>query len=134
MDLRATVRDEYERRRARNPRYSLRAFARSLGTHRSTLARILDRRRGLTERAALALCARLGLPAALAVEARLGSQADGVLRALAAPGARLDSRWLATRCGIPLDDVNRALQRLLRERRLRVRAPGTWTCDPEASR
>ena len=43
-----------------------------------------------------------------------------VLGAVARVGFRPDSRWLATRAGIPVDQVNATLQRLLRKRKLRM--------------
>lgn len=131
MDLRDAIAAEFERRRTRNPRYSLRAFARWLGTHHGTLAQLLDGRRRLTPKAAGRLCARLGLSPGVAWSSAFRDQADAVLRTLASPGARLDSRWLAVRLGIPLDDVNRAIHQLLRERRLSVRGPTEWTCHAQ---
>jgi hypothetical protein len=131
MDLRELVQAEFDRRRARNPRFSMRAYARVLGTHHGTLAQLLAGRRRLTSASAERLCARLGLPAEVGAAAALRDGADAVLRALARPGARLESRWLATRLGIPLDDVNRALHHLLWTRRLSMYAPGAWTCTPD---
>ena len=127
-DLRDVLRAEFARRRARNPRFSLRAYARALGTHHGTLSQLLGGRRRLTPTSAARLCARLGLPAAVGAATYLRDAADVVLHALARPGARLDTRWLASRLGVPLDDVNRALQQLLRERRLTVHAVGAWSC------
>lgn len=133
MDLRDAIQTEFERRQARNHRYSLRAYARSLGTHHGTLAQLLRRERRLTTRTAAQLCRRLGLSTDVGVASCLRDDAERVLRLLASPGARVDSRWLATRVGVPLDDVNRALQLLLHERRLVIPALHMWSCHPDSS-
>src|SRR5262249_5964356 len=54
---------ELNRRRARNPRYSLRAFANALGTHHSTLSQMMQARRRLTTRTIRRFGQRLGLSA-----------------------------------------------------------------------
>ena len=126
MDLRTRLLDELARRRARNPRYSLRAFARQLGTDHSTICRVSGGRR-LTVARMRALGPRLGLSA---------SEIDGACRhenmlrvrdLVRRPGFRPDSRWIATRTGIALDDVNVALQALLAARRLHMTSATTWT-------
>jgi hypothetical protein len=65
VNLRALLTDEYAIRRGRNPRYSLRAFARSLRTHHTTLSQVLSGRRRLTARAIRRLGAALHLPEGL---------------------------------------------------------------------
>ena len=126
IDLRARLHTEYQRRVARNRRYSVRAFARALRTHHWTLTEILERRRRLTARTIRHLGAQLGLSADEIAEACLQEHADALWEVLGSPHARIDSRWLATQLGIPLDDINRALQRLIWQRRLRITAPDTW--------
>lgn len=49
------VAEELQRRHARNPRYSLRAFSRSLGIHCSTLSRILSEKQDLSLQACAAI-------------------------------------------------------------------------------
>ena len=71
MDLRHTLHAELARRQQTNPRYSLRAYARALGTHHGTLSRLLRRHRRLTPRSAARICARLGLPAVVGSDAYL---------------------------------------------------------------
>ena len=128
FDIRLAIRREYERRHGRNPRYSMRAYARSLRTHHSTLSQIIERRRRLTARTIAHLGRRLGLSRAQLAEACVQEHADSVLMLLRRREAKLDSRWIATRLGIPLDDVNRALHRLLWQHRLSVPAYRTWSC------
>jgi transcriptional regulator with XRE-family HTH domain len=117
---------ELARRRGRNPRYSLRAFARALGTHHSTLSQILQRRRRLTTRAINQLGTRLGLSEEVMAEARREERCAAILRLTRDPRFRADSRWIATMAGIPLDDVNVALHWLLHSRRLVMRSRTTW--------
>jgi plasmid maintenance system antidote protein VapI len=50
MSFQETLRAEFEQRHRRNPRYSLRAFARDLRTDHSTLSQILRNRRNLSPR------------------------------------------------------------------------------------
>jgi transcriptional regulator with XRE-family HTH domain len=107
--MRAALEAELSRRRARNPRYSLRAFAGSLGLDHSTLSQILRGERRLTLRMAERL------------EKRLQQSYIAALAALAAePDFRADSRWCAERLGIGVDRVNIIVQRLVREGRLRM--------------
>jgi hypothetical protein len=126
VDLRTRLLDELARRRARNPRYSLRAFARHLGTDHTTISRVSSGRR-LTVARMRALGPRLGLGTA---EIERACQHENMLRVrdlLRRPGFRPDSRWIATRTGIALDDVNVALQALLAARRLHMTSTTTWT-------
>jgi hypothetical protein len=129
MDLCALLGAELRRRRERNPRYSLRAFARQLGTHHSTLSQLMARERRLTPRAVRRLGMRLGLAPAQIEAACVAENAAALLRLLDAGGGRLrpDSRWIATVTGIPLDDVDVALHHLLWQRRLTMHSPDAWT-------
>ena len=61
MDFRLHLQNELATRCARNPRYSLRSFAHSLGIGSSDLSKILRGRRRLTDGAVLRLGTRLGL-------------------------------------------------------------------------
>jgi DNA-binding IclR family transcriptional regulator len=104
----------------------MRAFARDLRTHHTTLTQILQRRRRLTPRAIRHLGSRLGLNASAIVEASLRESGDEILHLVSDPAFRPDSRWIAMRIGLSLDDVNRALQQLLRRRLLRMDASRRW--------
>jgi transcriptional regulator with XRE-family HTH domain len=126
MDLRATLTAEFARRRRLNPRFSLRAFARALGTHHRTLSQILEGRRRLTTRAIRRLGAGLRLGPEQVAEACLTEQCAAVLRFVGRPGFRPDARWIAVMTGIPLDAVSVALHRLLHDRRLEMRSATHW--------
>ncbi len=60
---RSFLRQEFEHRLKRNPRYSLRAFARQLGLHPARLSYVLSGKHGLSRHAAALLADRLGLSA-----------------------------------------------------------------------
>jgi transcriptional regulator with XRE-family HTH domain len=126
VTFRAVLQSEFARRRTANPRYSLRAFARFLALDHSTLSQILRGRRRLTARNVRALGPKLRLTASAIAEHCALEHEAAVLAAVRRPGFRADSRWLATMAGIPLDDVNVTLQRLLRKRRLTMPSPARW--------
>ena len=127
MDLRRHIAAELKKRQQRNPRYSIRAFARSLATHHSTVTRILRGDRRLTSRSIQFLGSRLKLTAAEIGEACREENCAVILRTVSDPRFRPDSRWLATMTGIPLDEVNVALHWLLYEKRLVMTSHATWS-------
>ena len=127
MTFRQILATELARRRTRSPRYSLRAFARDLGVDHATLSQILRRRRNLTPQMVRLLGRRLGLKPAEIAEACEQQNAETVIRLVASPAFRPDSRWIATRTGLPLDAVNCALQRLIYHGQLVMEAVDRWT-------
>ena len=120
---------EYDRRRCGNPRYSLRAFARSLGIDHSTLSQIVRGRRRVTMRAIRALGRRLRMTPQQVAESCAIENDIAVLNVVARPSFRADSRWIATLTGIPVDDVNVSLQRLLYNRTLVMRTRDQWRIE-----
>jgi transcriptional regulator with XRE-family HTH domain len=120
------LQSEFDRRHTANGRYSLRSFARFLSLDHSTLSQILRGKRRLTPRNVCAIGRKLGLAAAVIAEHCAAENDAAVLAALNRPGFRADSRWLSTMIGLPLDEVNIALQRLLRKRRLVMSSRGSW--------
>ena len=140
--FRLYLQSELARRCADNPRYSLRALAKKLGTDHSTLSQHLRGRRPLTAPAIARLGRRLGLSdeaiARYQANARLfagpAGQAEGQVVQLARDAAevlsdvhhaailelvhledfRPETRWIARVLDLPPDTVNVALQRLLR--------------------
>lgn len=120
------LRGAFERRRRINREYSLRAFARALSIDHSTLSQILRGRRRMTARSIRALGPRLGLDTHAIEESCALEHERAILAALGDTRFRPDSRWLAVVLNIPLDDVNVALQRLLRRRLLVMESRGTW--------
>ena len=109
-DLRALLQADFDRRRRRDARYSLRAFALNLGVPHSTLLRFLRPDRRLTPRTARRLGARLGWTAAQIAAGCRHDQAQLVCRLVRQRDFRPDSRWLAVRSGLSLDEVNLTLQ------------------------
>jgi transcriptional regulator with XRE-family HTH domain len=126
VTFRDLLRSEFERRRENNPRYSLRAFARSIGTDHSTLSQILRGRRRLTQRTIARIGASLRLTSGEIAESCTAANDTAVLAAVARPSFRADSRWIATMAGITLDDVNVSLQRLLYHGALIMASPTEW--------
>jgi transcriptional regulator with XRE-family HTH domain len=126
VSFREVLVEELRRRRARNPRYSLRAFASALHVDHSSLSQMLRGKRRLTQRSIRRIGRALRLTAH-DVEIYCGEENDAAL--LQVVGTRLfraDSRHLAAILGIRIDDVNMSLQRLLRLRALRMTAAGEW--------
>ena len=118
VTFRELLQHEFDRRRAANRRYSLRAFARALAVDHSTLSQILRGRRRVTSRTLRALGPRLGMNGN-EITARCAAENEtAVLGAVARRDFRADTRWLAVTLGVPVDEVNVALQSLLRRRML----------------
>ena len=132
MTFRAVLTAELERRRAANSRYSLRSFARDLSTHHSTLSQILRGKRRLTGRTVRAFGRRLRLAAPEIAELCALENESAVLSVLDRPNFQADSRWVASMVGIPLDEVNVTLQRLLRKRIVTMTARARWERIQEA--
>jgi hypothetical protein len=126
VTLRLVLQTELARRRAGNPRYSLRSFARDLSVDHSTLSQILRGRRRLTGRSVRAFGRRLRLQAPHIAELCALENESAVLSALERPNFQADSRWVASMVGIPLDEVNVTLQRLLRKRIVAMTARARW--------
>jgi hypothetical protein len=126
MDLRQLLVSELARRQYDNARYSLRAYARDLGTDHATLSQVLRGRRVLSPRLARQFGRKLRLPEPAIAEACELHHAEALLRLAKLRAFRCDSRWIATRTGLPLDAVNRALHRLIFDRRLIMAARDRW--------
>ena len=108
MTFRLVLQSEFDKRRRQNRRYSLRAFARRLGTDHATLSQLLRGRRVLTRRNVRQFAECLGI-------AGRDYEIEVALLALTRRVTfRADVRALADRIGVTTDQVNIALQRLLR--------------------
>ena len=127
MDLRIFLRDEYARRVSRNRRYSLRAFARFLSVHHATLVRVLAGDRGLSRSLLRRVAVRLRMSPAEVDAAIATEDARRILHVASAVDFRPDCRWIAMKSGIDVDDVNRAIHRMLHERRLIMSSASSWT-------
>ena len=116
--FRLFLQSELADRRTRNPQYSLRAFAQRLDVNHSTLSQWMRGRRPLTAKTIESLGRRLRLPAKhirVFVEHRNVSGPDlAILELTKTVSFRPDSRWIANQLSISVDEVNVAVQRLLR--------------------
>lgn len=59
--FKSTLQQEFIRRGAKNPRYSLRSYAQFLGIHHSTLSGLLSGKRPITKKTVIALSLKLGI-------------------------------------------------------------------------
>ncbi len=126
VTLLIVLQTELARRQLGNARYSLRSFARDLSVDHSTLSQILRGKRRLTGRNVRAFGRRLRLPAPDIAELCALENEAAVLAALDRPNFQADSRWVASMVGIPIDEVNVTLQRLLRKRIVTMTARARW--------
>jgi transcriptional regulator with XRE-family HTH domain len=151
--FRLFLRAELARRCARNPRYSLRSFARQLGVDHATLSQLLRGRRALTAAAIDRLGTRLKLDEKRIEIYRVSARREGrrypsagearrltqdaanvmadwchfaILELVRLRSFRPDSRWIARVLDIGVDEVNMALQRLLRLGLLEMPERGRW--------
>jgi transcriptional regulator with XRE-family HTH domain len=116
--FRLFLQTELARRRARNPRYSLRAFAKRLRVDHSTLSQWMRGRRTMSSAAIEALARRLDLPSR---KVRVFAEHRGpegcdmrMLELTRREDFVRDSRWIARQLNVTVDDANMALHRLLR--------------------
>ena len=96
MRFRAILQEEFARRTRSNPRYSLRAFAQSVGIEHSTISQLLRGKRSLTAKSVR----RIG--------GTLRWNGAAVLRA-SGEESKFDSRRIARALNISVDEVNLAL-------------------------
>jgi len=152
---------EFDERRGKNARYSLRSFAAHLGADHSTLSQVLRGRRrapaahirawakklGLTREETAAYIAAEQLPdpllAARESQVRhwtaeamevIGSRTHWQIWSLShEPQFRNDCRWIAARIGVTVDEVQVAFTRLLRLGVMATGAAGEWIPRLEAA-
>ena len=154
-DIPWVLRERLRAAMCRNPRFSLRSFAGKLGINHSTLSQVLRGKRRLSARALEMVGKRLGLGddtiRAYAASSRKKVNAKtppeeirkvhldldvfqlvsgwhhyAILELIHLRGFRTDSRWIARTLGIAVEDVNIALQRLLRLGLLEMTASDRW--------
>ncbi len=142
------LRIEYEERRARNPRFSMRAFSKQLGFSSGRLSEFLSGKRPLRERQARAISEKLALSPerhtkllestqtrATALPAFKQVHQDefllisswhhfAILSLMDLPKAQAKSGWIARRLGIPKAEAREALLRLRRLGILEIDAEG----------
>ena len=96
LRLRTILREELDRRRRVNPRYSLRALARTLQLEHSTVSQLLRGRRAMTWKA-------------IHHTARTMRWTGSAILRAAESDPRFDSRRIARQLGVSVDTVNLAL-------------------------
>lgn len=150
--FRRVLQEELARRCARNPRYSLRAFARYLSIDHSTLSQLLRGRRRFTSRTIERVGKRLSLSPDMITQfidrerEPTESWTSRELRQLSRDAAlslaewhhhaileltrlanfKPDVRWISRVLDVPVDDVNMAITRLARLGLLDMRSRTTW--------
>jgi transcriptional regulator with XRE-family HTH domain len=148
------LRNEFELRRKRNPRYSIRAFAAFLRTDHSTLSQIMRGARRVPVNRIGAWAKKLGIgeeevtlyaaaesgpdPLAYARHEQLShwiAEAASIIREpihlqilelSRAKNFRADCRWIAGQLDVNVDEVNIAFSRLLRLRLIAAIERDTW--------
>lgn len=128
-DIAQILQTELSRRCQANPRYSLRAFARTLGVSPANLSLVLNRKRPASTRTVERMLARLdigprerelisGLPISLDFEENLDLEvfeqvstwlAYGILSLLKTKNFKPDERFVAKRLGVTQHEVRAAL-------------------------
>jgi transcriptional regulator with XRE-family HTH domain len=152
--FRERLEQEFDARRIKNLRYSLRAFAAFLATNHSTLSQILRSSRRIPVQQIRTWASKLGMSleeadvyiAAESIPDQPTTQRQEelrhwtaealvivnarvhweILRLCHTPGFQPDCRWIALQIGESVDNVNLALSRLLRLRLLEVSTTGEW--------
>lgn len=114
MSVATFLQDEFERRRARNARYSLRAFARALDIDHATLSQMMRGQRQISDRTLEKFARQLGMAKSELERWREIDRFDEKLLDAAADGAHPSSPALASQMSAGIDQVNVALHRLLR--------------------
>ena len=150
-DLRQMLHLEFERRVAKNPSYSLRAFAKALGIYHATLSALMSGARPFTVKSARSISVALGLsPTAVANHANETPAAkrkaallidpvaddeysleanwrhDALLECLQLPKQSHETRSLAASLGFTAAEVMSSLQLLERRRMIQRATDGSW--------
>jgi len=152
--FRSLLQSELARRCARNPKYSLRAFADLLGIDHSSLSQMLRQRRVITPRAIRLMGTRLKLDESV-IEAFVETEATlatapsqqlehvrelskdlasvvcdlshfAILELVRLKSFQPDSRWIARVLGLSIDEANLAITRLLHLGLLEMSERGKW--------
>ena len=97
MRLRSVLQSEFVRRQQSNPRYSLRAFARSVGLDHSTVSQLMRGKRPITRKSVSS------------IGGSLRWNGTSVLKVSGKSAVRFDSRVIARQLGLSVDEVNIAL-------------------------
>jgi transcriptional regulator with XRE-family HTH domain len=130
---------------ARNPRYSMRAFARRLGINHSTLSQLLRGKRQFSARTIKTLGGRLALPDEaiarfVAHEQQFPSNHSGreievqhqILELITLESFKPDVAWISRVLSITADAVHVALAQLLAMGLVRMESANRWVIIKEA--
>lgn len=127
------LRSELLRRQQRNSRFSLRAFAMLLKIDSGSLSQIMSEQRQVSSRTSAALLQTLGLVDAkreeVAVTLELVSRERRVLRQIAKAGVCPNSRHIARRLRMSIDQVNAVLTHLLSKGSIRMVSRKEWVIN-----
>ena len=126
MGFEAFLQHKFDGRRSRNPRYSLRAFARDLGCDHATLSQWLRGVRPMTDASIERIAEKLTLDQTAKALGREFDPLDLTILDLAPDLENPTSPALARQLGVSVDCVNVSLNRLLRLGLLRMDGP-SWT-------
>ncbi len=126
MKLATDLARVFERRRAINPRYSLRAFARSIGISHSAVSRILKGAQRPSAATIIHAAGRLGWDAAYVESVMRAERLERLQCTAASSEFVTDARWIASRTNLSLDEVQLALHEGLRQGHIHMTAPHTW--------
>jgi len=134
--LRQYMIDELAARVRRNPRYSLRSFARCLGQDPSVLTKLLSGKRSIGPRLARSLGAGLGFAVSSSASYmpvpldRFKIVADwyhfAILELMKVRDFRPDAAWVAGALGLATKTVTEALERLEKAELLAKQPDGSW--------
>jgi len=133
LNLRKVLRAELARRQKRNPRYSMRAFARDLATSHSALSEIMAGKRKISPRLLRRLLERMKISSAdqgkLLTQQETGTPFEqlsiteireqsrwyhsAILELALTRNFRSDPSWIARRLGLRTEVARRALKRLV---------------------
>jgi len=156
-DFRSLLQQELVRRCQRNPKYSLRAFAKMLGISSAYLSLILSGKRRIPEQTVLAMGKALGLDpdqiekfqqkvASKKQSSEARSEAPEDYRQIALDHFQViadwyhyaileltkiqsftpSPKWVASSLGISVNEVNDAVERLIRLEMLQISSSGQW--------
>ncbi len=130
MAFEAFLQHQFEERRRRNSRYSLRAFARDLGCDHATLSQWMRGVRPMTDDAVERTATALKLDATVRALGREFDPLDLSIMDIVPSLDRPTSPELAQQLNVSVDRVNVSLSRLLRLGLLRMEGPA-WVVTEE---
>ncbi len=146
-EFRRFLQTELLRRCRKNPKYSLRAFAKTLQVYHATLSALLAGRRPFSAQTVRKLSAKLGLDSQLTdkfLNEKSSEQEDyriltldiflatsewyhdAILELTHVKGFKPRHEWIARRLGLTSDEVSLAVERLVRLELLQILPGGKW--------